>query len=91
MLEAFLFDDKGVHVILKVPIVEGQAETVEAQGGEELGVLFHEEVFEELVEEEVALLLAEDFEEGSPDLVLATWKAVHEVLHEHPAAEGSSA
>jgi hypothetical protein len=43
-----------------MPIVEWQTDAIEAQAGEELGVVLHEEVFEELVEQELLLLLSQN-------------------------------
>lgn len=87
MLEALLLDDKGIHVILKVMVVERQAKAVEAQRRKELAVLVREEVLEELVEEEVVLFATEDLKQGCADLALATGETVDEVFHHHPAAE----
>lgn len=44
VLEALLLDLEGLHVILEVMVVQRQAQAVKAQRGEELSVLFGEEV-----------------------------------------------
>lgn len=87
-LEALLLHDEGVHVILKVAVVEGQPQTVEAEGRQELAVLVREEVVEVLVEEEVVLLLSEDLKKSCSNLTFASREAADEVLHHHPASEG---
>jgi hypothetical protein len=39
-------------------VVEWQTDTIEAQTGKEFCIIFHEKVFEELVEEELLFLLS---------------------------------
>lgn len=62
MLKARFHQYAGIHVVFEVVVVEGKAETVQTLGREEFGIGLGEEVGEELVEEEVVLFLAEDFE-----------------------------
>jgi hypothetical protein len=53
-------------------VVEWQTDAIEAQAGKESGILLHEKVFEELVEEEFLLLLPQNLQHGSPMLKLMT-------------------
>ena len=48
VLEALLLDLERLHVILEVTVVERQAQAVEAQGFEELGILLRKEMLEKL-------------------------------------------
>ncbi|KAI6755502.1 hypothetical protein HG531_004608 [Fusarium graminearum] len=45
-------------------VVETKTEAVELEGSKELGIFVGKKVFEELVEKEVVLFLAEDLEKG---------------------------
>jgi hypothetical protein len=56
-----------------VSLVEWQTYAIEAQAGEELGIVLHEEVFEKLVKEEFLLVLSKNLQHGSPMLKLMTW------------------
>jgi hypothetical protein len=51
-------------------VVKGKTNAIEAKAGEEFGIIFHKEVFEELVEEEFVFLWPEDFEHCSSVLIL---------------------
>jgi hypothetical protein len=73
VLEAFLFEDFWVHVILKMAIVDRKTKTVQPNTGKEFGIIFKEKILQELVEEEVSLFLSQDFSKCSTMLVLMAW------------------
>jgi hypothetical protein len=62
-----------------VSVIERKTEAVEVLGGEEFGIFLGEEVFVELVEEEVVFFFAEDFEQGGAVLGFLTWVAGDEL------------
>lgn len=68
MLETAFLYDSGVHIVLKVSIVEWQSQAVQAFAGEKLRILLREEVLQEFVKEEFVLLLAQNFEHRCPVL-----------------------
>jgi len=55
-----------------MPVIEWQADTIQSQASEELGIVLHEEVFEKLVKEEFLLLFAQDLQHSSSVLELMT-------------------
>lgn len=69
VFEARFLQHPRVHIVLEVSIVEWQTDAVEAKAGKELGVPLHEEVFEELIEEELLLLFSENLQHGSSMLM----------------------
>ena len=81
MLEAILFEDKWVHVVLEMSVVEWYTNAVQFQAGKKLRVGFGEEVFEPLVEEEVVFILPKHFEHGFAVLRFMSRKACDEVFH----------
>jgi hypothetical protein len=56
-----------------MPVVEWQTNAIEAQAGKELGIVFHEEILKELVEEELLLLFPQNLQHGSSMLELMAW------------------
>jgi hypothetical protein len=54
VLQALLLEHAGRHVVLEVPVVDGEADAVEPERGEEGRVGVGEEVLEELGCEHVA-------------------------------------
>src|SRR5436305_11980115 len=52
VLEAFFFDDKGLHVGLEVPVVDGEPQQVQAERGNILSIILSEEIFQETIKEE---------------------------------------
>lgn len=64
MLPSTFLDDPGIHVILKMMIVEGHPQAIEAQAPEKPGIGLGEEILEPLVEEVVVLLPTEHPEHG---------------------------
>lgn len=48
MFKTLLFEDTGIHVILKMTVVDWQANAVQTKRSEELGILLGKEVLEEL-------------------------------------------
>jgi hypothetical protein len=58
MLKTRLLQYPGVHIILKMSVVEWQTDAIEAQTGKEFCIIFHEKVFEELVEEKFLFFLS---------------------------------
>lgn len=81
MLEAFLFQYAGVHIVLKVSIVERQPQTVDAEALAELGIFFREKILEKLVEEIVIFLLAQYGEHGCAMGRFMAWEASDKILH----------
>jgi hypothetical protein len=66
-------------------VVERQANAIEAQAGKELDIVFHEEIFKELVEKEFLFLLPQNLEHGSSMLELMAWipgAGVHQLLYQ---------
>jgi len=75
VLEPRFLQYPWVHVILKMSIIERQTYAIKPQTRKELGIVFHEEVFEELVEEEFLPFFSEDLEHGCSMLVFVAWVA----------------
>lgn len=56
VLQSFLLEDAGVHVILEESVVDGETDTVQAQRCKAFCVLFREEVVQKLHTESLAML-----------------------------------
>ena len=81
VFESTLLQHPRVHIILEVPVVERDSDTIKFQAGEVLDILFAEVILQPLVKEEVRLLLAKHFGHRPPVLKFMTWIASDEVLH----------
>lgn len=55
VLEAGLLEDPWVHVVFEMPVIEGDTDAVQSKRFEELGIVFLEEIFEELAKISVDL------------------------------------
>lgn len=78
-----------VEVVDEVAVVDGDANTVEAERLEKAGILASEEVLEEAVKEEIVLFLSEDLQHGLPHLMLVAGISGDEVLHVGMATRGT--
>jgi hypothetical protein len=81
MFESTLFQDSGVHIIFKMAVVKWQSDTIEAEAGKELGVVFSEEVLEELIKEELALLFPKNLEHRCTMLTFVSRISRDEIFH----------
>lgn len=68
-------------------VIERYPEAVQAEGGEQLDVLFIEEVVEESVKKEVVIIGTEDSKERFSETKLVPGEPSDEVLHLHPSPE----
>jgi hypothetical protein len=81
VLEPGGLEHARVHVILKMMVVEWDAEAVESQRGEECGVGIVEEMCEELVKKVFIFLWTKNSEHCCTVLVLVPGIACDEVFH----------
>jgi len=82
-------DYRWVKFVDKVPVVDGNADAVEAERFKEACVLAREEVLEKPVEEKVVLLLPKNLQHGSSHFMLMARVAGDEVLHVGMATRGT--
>ena len=80
VLEPGHLQHSRIHVIFEMAVIEGQPNTVEPKACKEFGVIFREEVFEELVEEVFLLLFAQHSKHSSSMLKFVAWVAGDEVF-----------
>ena len=85
-----LLEGSRVQVVFEMAVIEGNPDTVEAEGGEEFGVGVREEIVQESIEEILILLGAEDGEHGLSMLELCSRVARDEILHVEVAAESGA-
>jgi hypothetical protein len=69
MLQPLLLEHPRVHIILQMPIVDRQPDSVQTERGEAFGIGLGEKVFQELVEEVRVFLFTEHFEHGGSHFV----------------------
>ena len=81
MLEALFLQHSGLHIILQMPIIDWQPQTIQSLASKELCIFGGEEILEPLVKEEVVFLLAQDFEHAGAVLMLVARIASDEVFH----------
>lgn len=80
MLETFLLQHSGVHIILRMPVVERHTQTVRSSVGEEFGVYLSEEVFQPLIEEGLVAILAERLQHGRTVRTFVAWIAGNKIF-----------
>jgi len=81
MLESTRFQNPRIHVIFKVPVVERYPDAIETQTSKEFGIVFREEVLQELVKEEFLLLFPQYFQHGRSVLTFMSGVARNKILH----------
>lgn len=81
MFKPSLPQNARIHIILKMAIIKRQPEAIEPELSKELGIGFSEEVFEQLIKEEIVFLWAKAFAHCSAVLRFMACEPCDEILH----------
>ena len=91
MLKALFLDDKWLQIRFEMAIVDGKPQEVEAQGGNELGVIASEKIVQEAIKEEFVVVMTQHLTNGLPLSFLIGSITGNEILHIHPASQAKAA